>query len=137
MAQEEYVHDKIDKQMLTDIIGGLPKRTLGFWVLLKVRVPQEGCYRNKEGNSTGIIRPDYYEELQKYRQCVGLVIGIGEQAYKGERFNDMPWVKEGQWVVFNINSTAIRIAYKGVPMVIVPDDSLYMEVEDPDDVQPW
>ena len=135
--EPEYVHDKIDEKMLTEILGKLPKRVLGFWVLLKIRIPEDKYYIGKDGKKTGLILPEYYAELQKYRQCVGLVIGVGEQAYKGERFQNSAWVKPGQWVVFNLNSAATRVAFQGVPMVILPDDSLYLEVEDPDEVMPW
>jgi hypothetical protein len=161
-APDEIIHDKLDKELLERITGiELPKRTLGYWVTLKIYIPKGfGIKREKRqvepvqshlisSDGSTLLKnnpqpepelelaiPEEYQRMKKYRQCVGLVLATGGDAYNAPKFKSN-WVEVGQWVLFNLNSAVFRPLYKGIPMVVVPDDALLWEVEDPDDVGTW
>lgn len=80
----------------------------------------------KKGN---FIIPDSVHEDQQFSSCVGLVVKVSKNAYRGERYTK-PWTKIGDWVVFPRHS-GDKIGYKGLPTFLVWEDGIWTPVDDP------
>ncbi len=80
-----------------------------------------------------IVIPDSIRDNEKYRACVGKVVGIGPDAYKGDRFASGPWCKLGDHVAIPRHE-GIQLAYKGHPIHILNDDRILFPVDNPSDV---
>ena len=79
----------------------------------------------------GIIKSDRTLHEEKILTIVGLVLDIGDQAYKDEtRFPGGPWCKVGDYVLFRAN-TGTRFKVNGVEYRIMNDDSIEAVVADP------
>ena len=67
--------------------------------------------------------PDKAHDEQRYRNFVGLVVGMSPAAYKDkERYKDTgQWCKVGDWVYFPRHS-GYQISYKDMPVYILNDD---------------
>jgi len=80
---------------------------------------------------TGIVKAEktvYEEELLT---VVGLVLDMGEQAYKDpDRYPSGPWCKVGDYVLFRAN-TGTRFRVNGVEYRLMNDDSIEAVVADP------
>lgn len=113
------------------------KRTLGFYVTLEVEGVDDKFLKDSHGNDTPFEMDEITKERQKYRKCVGKVIRIGSQAYKGDKFFNEPWVEVGQRVLFNPNSFCHRMVINGKYYLVLPDDALLEELEDDAIVSPW
>ena len=66
---------------------------------------------------------------------IGLVVDMGDQAYSDdERFPTGPWCKEGDFVMFRMNS-GTRFTIGGVEYRLMNDDSIEAIVDDPSGIQ--
>jgi co-chaperonin GroES (HSP10) len=85
----------------------------------------------EETYESGLIKADktmYYEHILS---MVGLVLDMGEQAYKDpERYPTGPWCKVGQYVLFRAN-TGTRFKVGGVEYRLMNDDGIEAVVDDP------
>jgi len=62
---------------------------------------------------------------------VGLVVDMGEQAYKDkERFPEGPWCKQGDYVMFRAN-TGTRFKVGKAEYRLMNDDSIEAVIDDP------
>lgn len=113
------------------------KRTLGFYVTLEIENADDEFLKDAHGNDTMIKMSEEMKERQKYRKCVGKVVKIGSQAYKGDKFFNEPWVEVGQRVLFNPNSFCQRAVIDGKYYIVLPDDALLEELEENAKVSPW
>ena len=79
----------------------------------------------------GIIKAEKTLYEEKILTVVGLVLDMGDQAYKDEaRFPGGPWCKVGDYVLFRAN-TGTRFRVGGVEYRIMNDDSIEAVVADP------
>lgn len=79
----------------------------------------------------GILKAEKTLHEEKILSIVGLVLDMGEQAYKDEsRFTTGPWCKVGDYVLFRAN-TGTRFRVGGVEYRLMNDDSIEAVVADP------
>ena len=79
----------------------------------------------------GIIKAERTVYEEKILTVVGLVLDMGDQAYKDEtRFPNGPWCKPGDYVMFRAN-TGTRFKFNGVEYRLMNDDSIEAVVADP------
>lgn len=91
-----------------------------------------------EGEQTfgdsGIIKAAKTMHHESIMSMVGLVVDMGEQAYKdADRFPSGPWCKTGDYVIFRANS-GTRFKVGGKEMRLMNDDSIEAVVTDPNAV---
>jgi len=88
-------------------------------------------YITPQQTKKGIILPGQFQDDEKYRNCVGLVVKKSTGAYLDARYNDTgPWCKVGDWVVFPRHA-GYRILYKNLPVFVLKEDAIDAVVEDP------
>lgn len=102
----------------------LPK-PVGYRVL--VALPQVAD--TYEG--TSILKTDSERGRDHIMSIIGLVVDMGSDAYGDEaRFPDGPWCKEGDYVMFRMNS-GTRFTIGGTEYRLMNDDSIEAVVADP------
>lgn len=80
---------------------------------------------------SGIVKPAKTMSHESIMSMVGLVVDVGEQAYKdADRFPLGPWCKAGDYVMFRANS-GTRFKVGGKEMRLMNDDSIEAVVNDP------
>lgn len=100
-------------------------RPVGYRVL--VALPEI----EKTYSDTSVLKTDKEMMHDYIMSIMGLVVDIGEQAYKDkERFGDTPWCKLGDFVMFRANS-GTRFKVAGKEYRLMNDDSIEAVVADP------
>jgi len=85
----------------------------------------------EETFESGILKADKTLYEEKILSIVGVVLDMGDQAYKDEtRFSSGPWCKVGDYVLFRAN-TGTRFRVNGVEYRLMNDDSIEAVVADP------
>ena len=85
----------------------------------------------EEKTQGGVIIPDKLKGLEQTASIVGLVIALGDAAYKdAEKFPDGPYCKEGDFVIFRSYS-GTRFKIKGDEFRLINDDTVEAVVDDP------
>lgn len=80
---------------------------------------------------SGILKADVTVHHEHVLSVVGVVLDMGEQAYKDpERFPTGPWCKQGDFVMFRANS-GTRFKVNGAEYRLMNDDSIEAVVADP------
>jgi len=106
---------------------------------LELQLPKPAGYRllialPKIGDTfgeTGIVKAEKTVYEEKLLTVVGLVLDMGEQAYKDpDRYPSGPWCKVGDYVLFRAN-TGTRFRVNGVEYRLMNDDSIEAVVADP------
>ena len=106
----------------------LPK-PVGYRVLVALPQPEETI------SGTSIIKTDTAKTQDHIMSIIGLVVDMGSAAYGDkERFPDGPWCKEGDFVMFRMNS-GTRFTIGGVEYRLMNDDSIEAVVSDPTGIQ--
>ena len=106
----------------------LPK-PVGYRVLVALPQPEETI------SGTSIIKTDTAKTQDHIMSIIGLVVDMGSAAYGDkERFPDGPWCKEGDFVMFRMNS-GTRLTIGGVEYRLMNDDSIEAVVADPRGIQ--
>lgn len=79
----------------------------------------------------GVHIPDKLVDMEKVASVVGLVVSMGDLAYKDEnKFPTGPWCKEGDYVIFrSYSGTRIRVGTQ--EFRIINDDTVEAVVSDP------
>jgi len=79
----------------------------------------------------GVHIPDKLVDMEKVASVVGLVVSMGDLAYKDEnKFPTGPWCKEGDYVIFrSYSGTRIRVGTQ--EFRIINDDTVEAVVRDP------
>lgn len=104
-------------------------RPVGYRVLVALPQPEE----TYEG--TSILKTDTERSRDHIMSIIGLVIELGDQAYGDEeRFPTGPWCKEGDYVMFRMNS-GTRFTIGGIEYRLMNDDSIEAVVADPTGIQ--
>jgi co-chaperonin GroES (HSP10) len=134
--EEQEAKDFIEKHL-----GFPPPRMAGYHMAVKIYIREEDVHQVKDeegkpvigsnGKPIYIALPDSTRVNDKFRNCTALVVSMGPEAYKGERFKESgPWCKVGDWVVIPRNE-GVQVNYRGIPMQFIPDDRVLAIVEDP------
>ena len=85
----------------------------------------------EEKTQGGVIIPDKLKGLEQTASIIGLVIALGEAAYKDtEKFPDGPYCKEGDFVIFRSYS-GTRFKLRGEEFRLINDDTVEAVVDDP------
>ena len=106
----------------------LPK-PVGYRVLVALPQPEETI------SGTSIIKTDTAKTQDHIMSIIGLVVDMGSAAYGDkERFPDGPWCKEGDFVMFRMNS-GTRFTIGGIEYRLMNDDSIEAVIADPTGIQ--
>ncbi len=82
-----------------------------------------------EGSS--VLKSEKDKDLDHIMSIIGLVMDVGPQAYNDqERFPNGPWCKQGDYVMFRMNS-GTRFKLGGMEYRLMNDDSIEAVVSDP------
>ena len=102
----------------------LPK-PVGYRVLVALPQPEETI------SGTSIIKTDTAKTQDHIMSIIGLVVDMGSGAYADkDRFPDGPWCKEGDFVMFRMNS-GTRFKLGGTEYRLMNDDNIEAVVADP------
>jgi co-chaperonin GroES (HSP10) len=114
-TQAEITDDELDLQ--------LPK-PVGYKLLIALPKVEETF-------ESGILKAEKTIYQEQVLSMVGLVLDIGEQAYKDpDRYPTGPWCKVGDYVLFRSNS-GTRFKVHGIEYRFLNDDSIDGVVADP------
>jgi co-chaperonin GroES (HSP10) len=102
----------------------LPK-PVGYRVL--VALPDiDDYYQN-----TSLLKTDNEKHREYIMSIMGVVIDMGSDAYSDkERFPEGPWCKQGDYVMFRMN-TGTRFKVNGKEFRLMNDDSVEAVIPDP------
>lgn len=108
----------------------------GYHIAVKVYVREEEMkdILCEDNVIRKIYLPESVRATDKFQNCTGLVLSIGADAYKGDRFKHSgPWCKIGDWIAFPRNE-GHQFNYLGIPIQVIPDDKAMLVVKGPSDV---
>tara|TARA_R110000744_G_scaffold247243_1_gene363735 strand:+ start:912 stop:1286 length:375 start_codon:yes stop_codon:yes gene_type:complete len=106
----------------------LPK-PVGYRILVALPQPKDTF----DGSS--ILKTETAKNHDHIMSIIGLVVDMGSGAYTDkERFPDGPWCKEGDYVMFRMNS-GTRFTVEGIEYRLMNDDSVEAVVADPTGIQ--
>lgn len=106
----------------------LPK-PVGYRILVALPQPKETF----EG--TSILKTEKAKSQDHIMSIIGLVVDMGNAAYADkDRFPDGAWCKEGDFVMFRMNS-GTRFTIGGIEYRLMNDDSVEAVVADPTGIQ--
>lgn len=106
---------------------------------LELQLPKPVGYRllialpkiDETFGDTGLYKAEKTVYEEKLLTVVGLVLDMGDQAYKDpDRYTSGPWCKVGDYVLFRAN-TGTRFRVHGVEYRLMNDDSIEAVVADP------
>ena len=104
-------------------------RPAGYRVLVALPQPED------KFEGTNILKTDKAKQQDHVMSIIGLVVDMGSGAYADkERFPDGPWCKEGDFVMFRMNS-GTRFTIAGIEYRLMNDDSIEAVVDDPTGIQ--
>ena len=130
--EQQFARDLIDAQFVEMTGKKLDLVPAGFFVAVRLWIPPEA--KELEGGKK-LFFADAHRDERKYTSAVGLVCALGPDCYKGDRFKETgPWCNVGDWVMFN-RYEGNALSYRGVPMVLLPDDRILAVVADPAEVE--
>lgn len=132
----EQRQEAVDKHL-----GFEPMIATGYFMAVKLYIRPEQFHVMKDengnpimgedGKAKAIILPDTVTKNDQFRKCAALVVAMGQEVYKGERYERSgAWCKLGDWIVIPRNEGS-QFKYRGVPMQLLPDDRCMAVVEDP------
>ena len=98
---------------------------VGYRILVAMPVVEETF------GDSGIIKSSKEIHLDTVMSTIGLVLDVGEEAYSDkDRFPSGPWCKQGDYVMFRMN-TGTRFKVRGKEYRLMNDDSIEAVVADP------
>ena len=104
-------------------------RPVGYRVLIALPQPEETV------SGTSVLKTEAAKTQDHIMSIIGLVVDMGDQAYSDtERFPTGAWCKEGDFVMFRMNS-GTRFTIGGVEYRLMNDDSIEAVVADPSGIQ--
>jgi chaperonin GroES len=91
-------------------------------------------FRMNEKTKGGVLLGTETIDRQQVASQCGNVIAMGPDCYNDtKRFNDGPWCKVGDWVVF-ARYAGSRIEIEGGEVRLLNDDEILATVQDPTDI---
>ena len=105
---------------------------LGFNILLQIYLRPEELKKvtRPDGSEQIIWAPQSVQTEDKYNSSGALVLALGPDAYKGERFNE-PWCKPGDWVLIP-RQEGQPFLYRGVACILLADDKVQCVIGGPE-----
>ena len=104
-------------------------RPVGYRILVALPQPEETVA------GTSILKTETAKTQDHIMSIIGLVVDTGDGAYADkDRFPDGAWCKEGDFVMFRMNS-GTRFTIGGVEYRLMNDDSVEAVVTDPSGIQ--
>ena len=104
-------------------------RPVGYRILVALPQPEETVA------GTSILKAETAKTQDHIMSIIGLVVDMGDGAYADkDRFPDGAWCKEGDFVMFRMNS-GTRFTIGGVEYRLMNDDSVEAVVTDPSGIQ--
>ena len=104
-------------------------RPAGYRILVALPQPEETVA------GTSILKTETAKTQDHIMSIIGLVVDMGSGAYTDkDRFPDGPWCKEGDFVMFRMNS-GTRFTIGGIEYRLMNDDSVEAVVTDPSGIQ--
>jgi co-chaperonin GroES (HSP10) len=101
----------------------LPK-PVGYRLL--VAMPEVG----ETFDGTNVLKTDSHKYNEHIMSIIGVVLDMGEEAYRDKERFTTPWCKVGDYVMFRAN-TGTRFKVAGVEYRLMNDDSVEAVVSDP------
>lgn len=124
------------KDLVKNSLGFEPPRMCGYYMALKICVDDSDFMKDEKGelivNDQGIplVKPTSHVD-KKYESFVGLVVAQGPDCYKHEKFEHSgPWCRVGDFVMFP-KQTGNLFTYRGYAFAVIPDERVYLVVEEP------
>lgn len=108
----------------------------GYLVAVKIYIrPSElKTIKQDDGKEVTLYLPDVARAEDKFQSVAALVMAMGPEAYKGEKYaGQKPWCKVGDWVVIP-RYESFQINYRGAVMALLPDDRIMAVINGPSDV---
>ena len=100
-------------------------RPVGYRILVALPQPEETVA------GTSILKTETAKTQDHIMSIIGLVVDMGDGAYADkDRFPDGAWCKEGDFVMFRMNS-GTRFTIGGVEYRLMNDDSVEAVIPDP------
>ena len=104
-------------------------RPVGYRILVALPQPEETVA------GTSILKTETAKTQDHIMSIIGLVVDMGDGAYADkDRFPDGAWCKEGDFVMFRMNS-GTRFTIGGIEYGLMNDDSVEAVVTDPSGIQ--
>ena len=105
---------------------------------LELQLPKPVGYRllvampevEKTFDGTNVLKTDSVIPNEHIMSIIGVVLDMGEEAYKDKERFTTPWCKVGDYVMFRAN-TGTRFKVAGVEYRLMNDDSIEAVVADP------
>lgn len=131
---EDYEEEEACK-LIEESLGFERPRPVGYRMAVKIYTRPEDVVKVKgpDGKERSLYLPAVVRADDKFKNCSALVVAQGPDCYKDPKRTSAPWCKVGDWVVIARNAGP-QVNYKGVPMTIIPDDAVYLIIQDPNDV---
>lgn len=126
--EEQEAQDFIRAQL-----GYEPPKPCGYYMLVKLYIREEEIktITDETGKEIKLYLPDTARHEDRYRSVCALVLALGPECYKGDRFKEGgPWCKPGDWVVIPRNE-GTQIIYNEHVVHLIPDDRILMVIPDP------
>lgn len=125
------------KDLIAEQLGFVPSEPFSRKLAVKIYVrPDEiAIGKNSEGKEISIYLPPTINCHDKFRNCTALVINVAKDCYMDEKYQESgPYCKVGDWVMIPRN-VGTQVNYRGVPVQLIPEDAIYMVIEDPEHVE--
>jgi len=139
------------KRIVEETLGVEAPHVCGYKVAIAI---QENNFHYVNGIKTIIHMPDSTKDEEKYRNCTGLVIGMGPWAFRGRDFIEpilsrtarfffgkymkpssyRPWYRVGDFVAFPRHAGEVQ-NYCGIPIIVISDVDAYMVLKKPQDIK--
>lgn len=111
------------KNFIKEQLGYEPPRPCGYQVLVKLYIrPEEiKSITREDGTVVQLYAPDTVRHEDRYISMCALVLALGPDCYKGERFQHSGlWCKVGDWVIIPRNE-GTQFLYNEIPVHLLPD----------------
>lgn len=149
LPHEQQAAEMIVYENFKTACGKYPPHVAGYNILIRVyqRDPTKKMMGPDGKEIDFITKTDKAVTADKYQSVVGVVVGMGPQAYRGTNFDGTPRYPEGVWCM--IGDIVVIPRYDGqqfsygdpklgmhrmIPLVSINDDKIICKLQDPEDV---
>jgi len=125
------------KDLIAEQLGFEPSTPFSRKIAVKIYVrPDEiTITKNGDGKEISIYLPPTFNAHDKFRNCTALVINVAKDCYKDKKYQESgPYCKVGDWLMIPRN-VGTQVNYRGMPVQLIPEDAIYMVIEDPEHVE--
>jgi len=125
------------KDLIEENLGFSPSEPFSRKIAVKIYVrPDEiTTFKTDAGKEVKLYLPPTLSANDKYRKCTALVISVAKDAYTDEKYQESgPYCKVGDWLMIPRN-VGTQVNYRGFPVQIIPEDAIYLVIEDPEHIE--